>query len=98
MTQAVTVLKKAVVREAPGVALGGPPRAAASPSPALGAQPQRPGAPGEPQARILEQDDTAAMVEVLCPCGCRIVLRCQTGSPAPAGERVVPVVSKERVP
>ncbi|MCY2932038.1 MAG: hypothetical protein NTV86_21600 [Planctomycetota bacterium] len=98
MTQAVTVLKKAVVREAPGVPLGGPSRTAPSPAPAGSAQTLRPGPAGEPQARILEQNETAAMVEVLCPCGCRIVLRCQTGSPPPAGERIDPVVSKERVP
>lgn len=79
MTQAVTVLKKAAVREAPRVNLGDTPASPAplSPPPAGKAQPGP-----QPQARIIEQTDTAAMIEVLCPCGCRIVLKCQTGSPA----------------
>lgn len=90
MTQAVTVLKKAQVREAPRVQLGGSSSAPGTLAPTGGPRPAQ--AP-QPQARILEQDETAALVEVLCPCGCRIVLKCQTGSVAFAGERTP---SKER--
>ncbi|MEI7836222.1 MAG: hypothetical protein WCK05_07400 [Planctomycetota bacterium] len=89
MTQAVTVLKKAAVREAPRVNLGAPSHA--SSAPAGGRMPSGP----QPQARIIEQDETAAMVEVLCPCGCRIVLKCQTGSSASLTERTP---AKERKP
>ncbi|MCY2925623.1 MAG: hypothetical protein NT031_09310 [Planctomycetota bacterium] len=93
MTQAVTVLKKAQVREAPRVQLGG---SSASPEASAATGGAKPASTGpQPQARILEQDETAALVEVLCPCGCRIVLKCQTGSVASSGERTP---SKERNP
>ena len=90
MTQVVTVLKKAVVREAPRVHLG-----AASSGPALPPGGAMPGAGPQPQVRIVEQNESAALVEVLCPCGCRIVLKCQTGFLAPVGEGTL---SKEHKP
>jgi len=35
------------------------------------------GAPGQPSARILEQDDAHAVIEVTCPCGQTIQLNCE---------------------
>ncbi|MFW6132403.1 MAG: hypothetical protein ACOC8F_00795 [Planctomycetota bacterium] len=39
---------------------------------------------GEPKARIVEQDQDAALIEVTCPCGRKTYLRCTYPAPAEA--------------
>lgn len=77
------VLKKASVREAGPVQLG---TIGSQPRPAGGAAKAAPAA----QARVVEQDDRSAVIEVVCPCGCRTLVRCITGSPAEPGAAASP--------
>ncbi len=64
MTQATAgIVKKTMVRPAGSRSLGAPPRAA----------PTR----AASRARIVELNDEAAIVEITCACGNRMLLRCE---------------------
>lgn len=97
MTQAAAVLKRASVRTAGAVQLGsasGAPR----PAPAPGSAPAA-AKPAGAQARIVEQDDRSAVIEVICPCGCRTLVRCVTAAIEPAGaKRPNESIAKETMP
>lgn len=74
MSQApASVLKGSQVSIGGPCCLDGPP---ANQSDGRGAAASAPAA-----ARIVEQDDTRAVVEVLCPCGNRIRLECRYAQP-----------------
>jgi hypothetical protein len=89
MNPVAPVLKKGTVRQAGPVHLG---------TPSGQGRPAAAGKAASPaQARILEQDEHMALVEVVCPCGCRMVLQCLTG-PAAATPKPDEPVRKEPTP